>query len=336
MAEAKKEGRVTIYNILGQEPRIAISQAFMAKFGIEAEFASFSRAVEVMAKVQAENRAGLFLADLFFVGTSTNIASMKPAGLLGAMEPLLMLPEVTDPRTWTGGKFPFVDKDKQVIAISAVTRRNIVHNTDFIKKGEITSYKDMLKPQYKGRISLNDPTISGSGAAFLAFLALRVWNLDEASEFLTRLVRQQEAVIQRDQRQQVEWIARGRLAIGLAPHPETLVEFVGAGAPLNVATMKEGTYGIAGTGAFSVPDKFAHPNAAKVFVNWLLTREGQTVFARSYGSPSMRIDVSAEGIDPMFLQQPEEKVFFDDEEMILFRARVQDIAKEIIDNAMRR
>ncbi|MBI4330103.1 MAG: extracellular solute-binding protein [Chloroflexi bacterium] len=336
LAEARKEGKLTIYETLGPGPRVALSEAFMKKFGIEAEFASFSKALEVMAKVNAENRAGLYLADLFFIGTSTNIAVFKPAGLLGPMDSLLVLPEVTDANAWSGGKFPFVDREKTVIAITVGIKRDVIFNSDLVKRGELTSYRDLLKPQYKGKIILNDPTIAGGGGTFIAFLANKVWNPQEAAEFLTQLIRQQDVVIQRDLRQLVESVARGKFAIGLGPHTGTFVEFVRLGAPVDAATMKEGTYSIAGSGAFSVPARFAHPNAARVFVNWLLTKEGQTVFAQSYGNPSARLDVSTEGIHPLFLRQPGETVFFDDEGFILFREKALTFAKEIVDNAMKK
>ncbi len=52
----------------------------------------------------------------------------------------------------------------------------------------------------------------------------------------------------------------------------------------------------------------AHPNAALVFLNWLLTREGQAIFQKSYGTPSTRIDVDTTGIDPAFIPQEGEKL----------------------------
>ncbi len=39
-----------------------------------------------------------------------------------------------------------------------------------------------------------------------------------------------------------------------------------------------------------------HPNAAKLFLNWLLSKEGQTIYSQAVGAPSARLDVSAEGL----------------------------------------
>ncbi|MDZ4246646.1 MAG: hypothetical protein U1D67_05975, partial [Dehalococcoidia bacterium] len=65
LAEAKKEGKVNMYALWGQEPRAALSQAFRDKYGIDVEFTSFSRGSEMLAKVQTENSAGLNIADVF-------------------------------------------------------------------------------------------------------------------------------------------------------------------------------------------------------------------------------------------------------------------------------
>ena len=52
----------------------------------------------------------------------------------------------------------------------------------------------------------------------------------------------------------------------------------------------------------------AHPNASLVFINWLLTKEGQTIFQKVYGTPSARLDVDMTGIDPAFIPQEGEKL----------------------------
>ncbi|MDP2718775.1 MAG: hypothetical protein Q8P44_02940, partial [Dehalococcoidia bacterium] len=71
LAEAKKEGKVSIYALWGQDTRVAVSQAFRDKFGIEAEFTSFARGAELLAKVKLEQNAGLNIPDVFGAGGPT-------------------------------------------------------------------------------------------------------------------------------------------------------------------------------------------------------------------------------------------------------------------------
>ena len=336
VAAAKKEGTVSIYALnWGPQTRVAVIEAFKAKYGINVEFSPFSRGAELQAKVEAEQRAGLFLADVFGAGSNTYLSGMKPAGVLGEIEPMLVLPEVTDGKNWTTGRVPFVDKDRTFIAMISSLQRNIVYNTDMIKKGEITDYPDILKPQYKGKITMNDPTVTGPGGDFMTHLVVNIWDLAGAKTYLTQLVGMQQAVIERDNRIQVESVARGKYPIGLAPNPNSMANLLNMGAHLDVVHFKQGVRATSAAGALGVPIKQAHPNAAKLFVNWLLTKEGQTVFSKGFGNPSLRMDVTTEGFSPMFLPQPGEKIFPDSEDFLRHTKEVLNMAKQVIDAANR-
>ena len=333
LAAAKKEGKLSLYSMWAPQVRIALTEAFKAKYGIEADFMPFSRGQEILARVQTEQRAGLYLADVFGTGASSLITAMKPEGVLGPLEPLLSLPEVTDGKYWRGGRVPFIDRDKTSLGMIASLPRYIIYNTGLIKKGEITTFKDLLKPQYKGMITLNDPRVSGSGKDCFVHLALNVWNFEEAKAYLAQLVKKQEVAVERDNRQHVDSVARGKYAIGLGSNPDNLISFIGLGAPVDAVILKEGVVLTAAAGCVAVPSKLSHPNAAKVFLNWLLGKEGQTVFAKSFGNPSLRTDVSTAGINPLFLPHSQEKIFTDTEDTILFSTKMMSAAKEIIDDA---
>ncbi len=334
LAAARKEGTVTIYNTAWRpQASAALREAFTQKYGINLEFSPFARGAELFAKVQAEKTAGLAVADLFGAGGPTLISTMKPAGVFRPMEPLLILPEAIDPKAWSGNRVPYLDKDKLAIGMAASVQRYIAYNTDLVKSGEIGGYDDVLKPQYKGKITLNDPTVTGAGNAFIAHLAHDLWDLDRTTVFLTRLIKEQGLVIERDYRIQVESVVRGKYAIALAPLPETMDEFLRIGAPITVAITREGTFVSPAAGAMAISASAPHPNATTVFANWLLTREGQTVFSKGFGSPSLRADVPVEGFFPIMLPQPGEKLFLDSEDLILYRGKMQAVAKKIIDEA---
>lgn len=330
VAAAQKEGTVSIYTLWRPETRDALTPAFKAKYGINLEFSPFSRGAELLAKVDAEQRAGLFLADIFGAGSNTMISLLKPAKVLGAIEPLMVLPEVTDGKNWSPGRLPFVDKDKTFVAMISSLQRNVVYNTDLVKKGEIADYPDLLKPQYKGKITMNDPTVTGPGGDFMIHLAVNIYDLNRARDYLTALVGPQETVIERDNRIQVETVARGKYSLGLAPNPDNMSNFMSLGAPLDVVIFKQGVRVTSAAGAFAVPVKQAHPNAAKLFANWLLTKEGQTIFSKGFGNPSLRTDVSTEGFNPIFLAQPGEKVFPDSEDFLMRTEEVLGMAKQVI------
>lgn len=336
VAEAKKEGVISLYALWRPETRTVLTKAFGDKYGIRLEYTPFGRGAELFAKVEAEKRAGLQVVDVIGAGGGTLVATMKPAGVLGQIEPLLILPEVIDSKNWNGDKFPFIDKDKQAIAMIAAVDRDVIFNTGLIKQGEITSIKDVLKPQYEGKITMNDPSVTGPGNAFMTLLAVYIWNVDEAKDFLRQLLVQQKAVVVRDNRIHIEEVARGKYAIGIAPLPDSVTEFLRISAPIDAAIVKEGVYVTPAAGAIAIPTKPAHPNATALFVNWLLSKEGQDVFSQSFGNPSLRKDVSAEGVPPVMLPHPGEKLHLQSEDFINFQGKMLTITKEIIDEAQRK
>ena len=332
IAAAKKEVTVLIYNTAWTSKlRTNLTQAFKAKYGINIEFSPFGRGGELLAKTQSEQRAGLHLVDVFGCGSNTLLTLLKPAGLLGALEPMLVLPEVTDGKNWQTGRVPFVDKDKTFIGMISSLRRNIFYNTDMIKKGEIIDYPDLLKPQYKGKITMNDPTVTGAGSDFMIHLAVNIWDISKAKDYLTQLVGRQQANIQRDNRLQVEEVAKGKYPIGIAPNADHMVVLLNSGAHLDVVYLKRGERVTAAAGAIGVPNKSPHPNATKLFVNWLLSKEGQVVYSKGFGNPSLRKDVPTDGFYQMFLPQPGEKVFPDSEDFLNQTPEVLRMAKNVID-----
>lgn len=330
LAAAKKEGTVSVYTTWNPAARTAVGKGFKDRHGINVEFTQFDRGNEFMARYQQEKRAGLELIDVIAAGgATTQVVMTKPAGLLGQLEPQLILPEVLDARLWRKGAVPFLDKEKQIMAVAGTSMRFMAYNTNLVKQGELSSFRDVLKPQYKGKVTLNDPSVPGAGIGFFGHLALQIWSEQEARDFLRELLRN-EAVVMRDQRLQAEWLAQGKNPIGLALDPNRFAELIRVGAPIAPVIVKEGVYITTGDSAIAVPTVMPHPNAAAVFINWLLSKEGGTVFYEAAGAMSMRADVSTAGLNPNFVPGPEEKTFMDTEEYVAKRGTLMPVAKDII------
>lgn len=111
---AQKEGVVTMYTTAGSEVRISLTEAVKEKLGLQLEFVS-GRGAELSQKLFTERRAGLFLADVYIAGCTTQINELKPKGILDPLKPLLFLPEVTDMSKWYLGKYWFADKEQAYI-----------------------------------------------------------------------------------------------------------------------------------------------------------------------------------------------------------------------------
>jgi ABC-type Fe3+ transport system substrate-binding protein len=96
----------------------------------------------------------------------------------------------------------------------------------------------------------------------------------------------------RDNRQLAEWVARGTYPIGLGMVPSTIELMSQEGFKLERVFPSDDPRALTGgSGAVVVFKNARHPNAAKLFVNWFASREGQEVWAKTVREPTLRKDV---------------------------------------------
>lgn len=311
VAAAKKEGELSVYLNAPAPVRPALTKAFDDKFGIKLYGVS-GTGPELSARIVSEYKAGLHEVDVSFQGCSTLIKLIGTHGFLSRIEPLLILPDVKDPKLWFGGKLGY---DRAGFAFRFINHSlpPLIYNTDLAKPNAIESYLDLQKPEWKKKIFMHDPSILGAGANGVSYLAV-LWGFDKAKAYLTQLLRTQEVGVTRNYQQQVEWVGQGKYVVGLWPNPGQVARYIKAGTPISVTHLKEGAVASPAFGCLGVPAKPAHPNATAVFVNWFLSREGQALAVKSYELPSARLDVPPTGILKEFVITSEQKVFVENEE----------------------
>ncbi len=336
LAQAKKEGKVTVYSTSGSEVRVAFNNAFTKKYGIELDMV-VAKGAEVSNKVLTERRAGLYLVDVYVGGSTTIITALKPAGTLDPLRPALILPEVTDPGVWWQNQIPItVDREKKYILQYSATLnlREILQNGDLVKEGELASYYDLLQPKYKEKVAIMDPITAGRGLKwFGSLLASNSLPVD-----YMRSLAKQEPLITRNDRLPVEWVARGRYLVGIALAVDPIKEFTEAGFNLREGSFKEDVPRVTapGGGNLSLMNKAPHPAAAKVFINWMLSKEGQTVWSKASSYQSARLDVPTDHIAPYNLRIAGLNYFDTENEDFLEKQTDQSkLAKEIFGPLMR-
>jgi iron(III) transport system substrate-binding protein len=156
----------------------------------------------------------------------------------------------------------------------------------------VRSYNDLLDPKWKGKIGLRDPRVPGGGLAMWAFL------LDLKGEEYIKKLAQQEMFVSRNARQIADALAKGNLAMTMGVGYRDFDAFLDANLPVkHLPTLKEGTYVSGGNGIVGIIKGAPHPNAAKVFFNWLLSREGQDLHGKFAQQPTRRLDVDTKGLD---------------------------------------
>ncbi|MBI4329896.1 MAG: extracellular solute-binding protein [Chloroflexi bacterium] len=323
LAQGKSEGKVVVITSVGPTQRDAVAKGVKSAHALDVEYV-VAAGTALLARTKAERGAGLYTSDILLGGPTTQL-TYRDAGFLDPFSTALILPDIKDPNTWFGGVMPYMEKGGYVFSFQRLTNSDLIINTEMVRPGEVTSYKDLLDPKWKGKIILQDPTISGRGNNMINSV---IWEL--MGEDYVRALAKQELVVTRDIRLQAESVARGKYAIGLAATDDVVVELKNAGAPIEQLHLKEGGSIGASQGSVSMLSRQAHPNAARVFINWLLGKEGQLVIGKALGNASRRVDVPTDYVDPD--KVPKQGVRYidtDTEEQIRLRADRAVLDKEI-------
>jgi ABC-type Fe3+ transport system substrate-binding protein len=289
---AKKEGKVTVSLPASAEMKRQIEEQFKKRYGIEVETFT-ARGSAGVRRMADEFKAGVRHFDLHIGGSSSIVSGMLDEGILEPIEPWLTVAEVKDPQQWWGGHL-WVDNAKRFVYVfQAYLSEVIWYNTDLLRPEEIRSLDDFLNPKWKGRIGYLDPRTPGAGDSTWSFM----WRV-KGEEYLKKLAAQ-DLYLGRDQRLLAESLAKGRVAVMIGLSYYSFLPFLKAGLPIKtLPRLKEGNYGTGGSGNLAIIKGPAHPNSTKVFVNWLLGREGQEIVSRTLGQATRRLDV-----DTRFLKE---------------------------------
>lgn len=329
LPKAKKEGKVILYSTTQPAVRDALSQGFLNRTGITLDIVA-GRGGELSAKLLSERRAGLYMADFYLGGTSTLFTVLKPASALRPVSTELFLPEVLDTRLWYKGVLPFMDKEKMIMQTRMMpggSQMDAAFNLNFVKKEELVSWYDLLQPKFKGKMTLQDPTSAGKGGNLVG-QAITHYGLDW--DYMRALAKQ-EPFITREQRLMIEWVARGKYIVAVNPDHDTFNEFKRAGVTDLESTIFKESRDILGGGSSGVAliANPPHPQGAKLFVNWFLSKEGQTIFARSYNAQSAREDVPTDHLKEFQIRKPNVEYIIEDEQFVFQEAKNRPLALEI-------
>jgi len=327
LADAKKEGKVAVAGPPGTAYR-DVMRGFEKKYPeIALEFQSFTPS-NFTARFSKERQAGQYLWDVYVTGPTGFDISAKKAGDLDPIRPLFILPEVLDEKAWFGGfDKAFLDSEKKYIfAFQAQITPQVLINREFVSEKDLNSIKGLLDPKWKGKIAINDPRVDGAGNGRIA-----LWAGQLGEEFVRSLLKQ-DVGLSRDDRQLADWLARGKYPIAIGVNETDIAELqkLGVGSrvePLG-GKLAEAWRLSTGWGAARLVNKAPHINGAAVYVNWLLSKEGQTAWATTVSRPSRRIDVPrVAGMSP---EAGIDYFDIDREERVPLRDKAQEISKSVL------
>jgi len=163
-------------------------------------------------------------------------------------------------------------------------------NTAQVKPEEIKTAQDLLNPKFKGKIVVHDPTVPGTGSNDAARLYVQF-----GEDYVKKLYIDQKPMILRDRRQITDALVRGAYPIALGAEDGDLERLRKEGVPLHFIYSLSDLPGSlsAGIGQAALFNHAPHPNAAKLFINWIASKEGLEVFARARGEAPTRNDIDA-------------------------------------------
>lgn len=299
---AKKEGKVVVDGPPINTVRQMITEGFEKKYGIPVSYIS-SGTSKSGSRVRAERAGGKYLLDVFISGADTPILTFMKSGWLQRIEPALVDPEVTNGDNWVDGHLWYMDPDRTILRMLRYVTPQLVVNTNHVKADEIKNWTDLLKPKYKGRITAKDPTISGAGASLTAYFYFHL-----GEKFVRALYKQQDPFLSRSGRQIVQFVAQGKYPIAVGPSVTEFRKFQSRGFPLAVVSPTDGPGMISGGwGALCLMDKAPNPNAAKLFVNWMASKEAQAAYSKAVVSLSLRTDVPHEWAPDYIIPEKDRK-----------------------------
>ena len=269
VAAAKKEGELVISGPSGRNWRDFLMEFQKAYPEITVKVTP-SAGRDFWPRLIKEREIGQYLWDLRVGGSDNNTHVLRRQGYFAPIRDILILPDVLDDNVWWGGiDGLFNDTDKRYLLTYAMYEQGMAHfNTKFIK-GPLT-LQDVVKPEYMGKISMADPR-GGSSLSTIAVI-LKFYGED----FVKKLIVDQKPVITKEPRQQMQWLASGRYPITFGMPTAAMVEYAERGASVAEFGKVEGPLAWSqGVGGASLLTRAPHPNASKLFLNWLLTKDVQ-------------------------------------------------------------
>jgi iron(III) transport system substrate-binding protein len=323
--EARKEGTVVVVTNPGQTYRDALASFTKAFPGVSVEvLGGFGG--DASSRVVAERGAGQFLLDVWLAGIPPVVFDLLPIQAVVPLKPVL-LSEIQDDSKWRGGfDAGWRDAGKQLIyAFQGEQEREFFVNRAVVPEWELNSVEQLVEPKWKGKISWFDPRRTGGGNGPAAHVLYR-----KGEPFLRQLLAN-DLTLTADPRQQLDWLVRGQYPVTVGVSNSLLNEYQGLGLTKDVAqiTMKDGLRSGGGTGAMALMDRAPHPNAAKLFANWLLSKDGQTAWAESNQRNVRRTDVPV--ANPELAEKPGvDSIALDGEQTIQYFSKALEIAKEVL------
>ena len=304
IAAAQAEGQVVL--VLGgsdsRTGRFAFED-FKRQFGVEV-IASSGSGSDNANRVLAEQGRGIYTVDVITV-SGGSLERLRAADALTPAADWLVHPTVLDrSQGWWLAETIWSDRDGKYVMADSLTVGpigDIWYNTENVTQDDldlINDYTDLLRPEFKGRIAMRAMNSPG-GKSVIA----RLWLTPGLGpDFLADIHRIAEVdlVIPEGDKELAEGVANGKWDFGIFGGGRDFRALQNLQLPVRELTLTKQVGGLSTeiSGGNAMAKNPPNPNAAKLFLNWWYTQEGQTADVESVsaygpiGSVSLRSDVT--------------------------------------------
>jgi iron(III) transport system substrate-binding protein len=268
-AEAKKEGQVVMYTSLNLKDSVPLTDAFEKRTGIKVSLWRAS-SEKVLQRAVTEARAGRFSPDIF----ETNGPEMEALYREKLMEEFYS-PHFTD---LPAAAFP---KHRHYVA-DRFNFFTIGYNTNLVKAEEVpNSYEDLVHPRWAGRVGIEGSDVDWFGA-------IVKWMGEEKGLAFFRKLAESRPQIRTGHTLMAELVAGGEIPLAATIYNHNVERLIVKGAPVKWKAIQP-TFGR--PNAIGVAKKAPHPHAAMQFVDFMLSKEGQTILKERNRVPaSLSVD----------------------------------------------
>ena len=300
---ARKEGVVLVSGPPGPAQREAFVTGWQKAFpDIKIEYTAV-RGTQILPNVVRERQSGLYNWDIIIASTDPTVFILPPINALAPLRDALIDPDVFDDKKWNGGfDEGFVDKAKKYFySPMGLAAMNLGYvNRECVPQGAFNKSADLKKPEFKDKVVTFDPLQPGIGSRSLWRLSV-----DKGMDWLKDLLQSHGMLFSRDYRQMTEWLVtcRAPIALGIPEDPVSQMQKQGVGSKVEplYGTAYFGDHGNGWAGGnenIGIYNNAPHPNAAKLFVNWYLSRDGQQLYATLNTNNSRRLDTTPADPNP--------------------------------------
>jgi iron(III) transport system substrate-binding protein len=329
LAAAKSEGGVTVNTFPGSANQQALAEFSKAYPDIKLEQTTLVSSA-LAPRILQERQAGIYTWDVLHQPTTTSLQVLKPAGVLDPIKAAILRTDVLDDAGWRDGfaaGFALTSDQQLAYQSTLVRSQTLMIDTEQVGLGEIQSAQDLLDSKWKGKIVCTDTRISGS--TFFPFTLAR---MKYGDDWMTHFFQDQDPVIINDGAQISQLLAHGNYPVAIGAIWTVLQDFQKQGIATSIKQANLPDIDSAGpstNGTLWLVNKAPHPNAARVYLNWFLSKEGQEAWTSITVDNSRRLDVSPKDestVVPPGLVLPD----LNEEKYLPEIARTQELAKQLI------